>query len=145
MDIPEILPKEWGPSAWKFIHYVALKYPKNPTEEDKKQYFIFFHNLQFILPCDKCAKHFKDNLLKNPIQSSLDNNKTLFKWTVDIHNMVNKDLNKKEVTYEEALKIYLNSNINSEYDMYIKIAGASALLLILYYLHKKYKIFSRFL
>ena len=62
MNVPEIIPKEWGPSAWKFIHYVALKYPKNPTEEDKKQYFVFFYNLQFILPCERCAKHYKDNI-----------------------------------------------------------------------------------
>ena len=144
MNVPEIIPKEWGPSGWKFIHYVALKYPKNPTEEDKKQYFVFFYNLQFILPCERCAKHYKDNLLKNPIQSSLENNKTLFKWTVDIHNMVNKDLNKGEITYEEALNIYLHSNNKSEYDMYIKIAGGLSILLILYFLHKRYKIFSRF-
>ena len=33
-----ITPQEWGPHGWKFIHYVSLGYPENPTEEDKHKY-----------------------------------------------------------------------------------------------------------
>ena len=144
MDIPEIIPKEWGPSAWTFMHYVALKYPTNPTEEDKKHYFVFYHNLQFILPCPRCSEHYQKNLLELPIQAALENNKTLFKWTVDMHNRVNKDLGKNEVKYEDALNMYINSDINSSYDIYIKLSAGVIILLVIYFMDKKYNFFSRF-
>ena len=106
MDIAAIKPSAWGPGAWKLIHYAALAYPENPTNEDKQNYMNFFTSLQYILPCPACAKNFKKNLEKFPLRESLDNNKTLFQWTVDIHNEVNKESNKKEYSYEEALEIY---------------------------------------
>ena len=31
-------PLIWGRQAWHFIHMVALTYPNNPTEADKKNY-----------------------------------------------------------------------------------------------------------
>jgi hypothetical protein len=46
-----ITPEIWGPHGWKFMHYVALAYPAKPTEEDKKNYKIFFESIQNILPC----------------------------------------------------------------------------------------------
>jgi len=144
MDIPEIIPKEWGPSAWSFMHYTALKYPMNPMEEDKKHYFIFYHNLQFILPCTRCADHYQKNLLELPIQPALENNKTLFKWTVDMHNRVNKDLGKAEVTHEDALNMYINSDIQSSYDIYIKLSVGIIIVLVIYFMNKKYNFFSRF-
>ncbi len=29
-------PKDWGPHGCKFIHYITLGYPKNPSNEKKK-------------------------------------------------------------------------------------------------------------
>ena len=37
-----IKPSIWGPHGWKFMHYVSLGYPSNPTEEDKKNYKTFY-------------------------------------------------------------------------------------------------------
>ena len=31
-------PNVWGPYGWKFIHYVTLGYPNNPSNEDKLKY-----------------------------------------------------------------------------------------------------------
>ena len=36
----------------------------------------------------------------------LTNNETLFKWTLDIHNMVNKETGKKQMSYKDALTFY---------------------------------------
>ncbi len=144
MNIPIIEPTKWGPSAWKFIHYVALSYPENPTEEDVNNYFQFFNNLQFVLPCPKCSENYKRHLKDFPVQNSLTNNKELFQWTVDIHNEVNKESNKREYSYEEAIQIYLNPT-NDQYTTYIQIGIILLLLLVLFFAEKKWKIFSRFI
>ena len=47
-------PQIWGPHGWKFIHYVSLGYPENPTINDKNFYKNFYYSLQDVLPCEKC-------------------------------------------------------------------------------------------
>jgi hypothetical protein len=95
-------PKIWGPEAWHFIHFVALNYPINPTEDDKRRYNNFFHSLQYTLPCEGCAYNFGEKLKKHP--PKLESRKSLFEWTVDIHNEVNESNGKKKLTYEEAIR-----------------------------------------
>ncbi len=94
-------PKIWGRQAWHFIHMVALSYPDNPTEEDKKNYLRFFQSLSHALPCPVCGEHFKQNMDKSPPR--LDSRKELFEWTVDIHNEVNKMNQKKVLSYDQAI------------------------------------------
>ena len=142
MNTQEIDQDQWGPSGWSFIHYIALKYPKDPTNEDKEKYFTFFNTLQYVLPCEKCAANYGKNLEELPIRESLSNNADLFKWTVDIHNLVNTELNKPTLTYEEALNIYLNKT-NKTYNVYILLSFGLLVILLIYYCYKN-KIFSRF-
>jgi len=104
-----INPKIWGSSGWIFIHYTALGYPDNPTDEDKKNYKSFFYNLGNTLPCLKCANNFKKNINELPIDNSLNSRNDLFKWTVNIHNMVNNELGKNNLSFEEALNKYKNT------------------------------------
>lgn len=94
--------KDWGPSAWSFIHYVALGYPDNPTENDKDNYKNFYYSLQNTLPCPKCAKNYQRHLKDIPIEEALSNSEELFKWTIDIHNEVNKELGKRKYSYQEV-------------------------------------------
>ena len=136
MDIMAIKPDAWGSSAWKFLHYTALAYPENPTEEEKKNYMIFFTSLEHVLPCPTCAKNFKGNLEKFPLEEALTNNQLLFQWTVNIHNEVNKELSKKEYSYKEALDIYINPH-KEQYDI-IFIIGLFILIgFILFYMNRK--------
>jgi len=110
MEIQSVNPEEWGSEAWKFLHYVALVYPKNPSDEDKKNYKNFFYSLQHVLPCSKCSENYKEHLQKIPIEEALNNNDTLFKWTIDIHNEVNLMTNKDKFTYDKAYDLYLNKD-----------------------------------
>ena len=99
-------PSVWGPFFWHTIHIVALGYPKNPTYTDKKCAKEFYESLAYLLPCNICRQHYKDNLIKNPLTPFLDSRTDLIKWTVDIHNSVNKMLEKPEWTLEEVLAYY---------------------------------------
>lgn len=104
-----IKPNIWGPHGWKFMHYVSLGYPGDPTEQDKQNYKNFYTSLQHILPCAKCAQNYSHNLKKYPIDNHLGSRDTLVRWVIDIHNQVNTELNKKEYTYIEALDLYKSS------------------------------------
>jgi len=132
-----INPKLWGPSGWSFIHYTALGYPDNPTEGDKINYKVFYYNLPNTLPCLKCALNFKENLLILPIDNFLNSREDLFKWTVDIHNIVNNELGNENLSYKEAYYKYSESN-NSYFNKDICIiVGIVVLFLMILYLIKK--------
>jgi hypothetical protein len=78
------------------LHLAALRYPERPTSEDKKRYSAFITNLQYVLPCDGCCKGFQQILKDTNFgATTLANRNTLFKWTVDAHNMVNAKTGKR--------------------------------------------------
>ncbi len=106
-------PDVWGPYGWKFFHFIALGYPKNPTEEDKINYKTFFTLVPSILPCSICSGHYAKNLKKYPITDDILSDRIkLFNWTVDMHNEVNVSNGKEIVNYDAALKLVIN-NFNS--------------------------------
>ena len=91
-------PKLWGREGWRFIHFVAVTYQPSKKEE----YLKFFQNLPEILPCPVCGEHFKQNMAELPPR--MESNQTLFEWSVDMHNLVNKETGKR---------IWLNENTAS--------------------------------
>ena len=100
----------WGPSAWFFLHIVTFGYPMNPIEEDKKNYYNFFYNLQFVLPCGKCKLNYKNNINENDTKLTLnvfDSRESVKLWLFNLHNKVN-ELTKKNThfTYDELNKKY---------------------------------------
>jgi hypothetical protein len=99
-------PSVWGPFFWHTMHIVALGYSKNPTYTDKKCAKEFYESLAFLLPCSICREHYKEYLQEKPISTFLDSRTDLIKWTVQIHNKVNKMLGKPEWTLEEVLSYY---------------------------------------
>jgi len=126
--------KVWGPIFWYTIHIVALGYPKDPSYADKKAAKEFFESLQFLIPCEVCRNHYKENLKKFPITPHLDRRDDLFKYTVMLHNEVNKLLNKPTMTELEAIyhlrrlgardqSPVINSEIFDEIDMRSMVRG----------------------
>jgi hypothetical protein len=102
-----ISPLLWGSHGWKFMHYITMCYPKNPTYEQKEHMRNFFSSVQNILPCATCKENFKKKIKIRPLNDEvLSSNDTLVKWLVDIHNDVNKTLGKKVVKYSELKKMY---------------------------------------
>ena len=98
----------WGPSAWFFLHIVTFNFPVNPTNEDKLNYYNFFYNLQFVLPCGKCRINYRNNIDENDTKLSLDtfnDRETLKIWLYKLHNKVNSLTNKNiNITFEEVNK-----------------------------------------
>lgn len=99
-------PKVWGPNLWFIIHTIALNFPDNPSYEQKRIHEDFFNNLVFLIPCDKCRVHYRQHINNNPVVNHLNNSDSLFRYTIDLHNEVNKTLNKRVFSYDEVVKKY---------------------------------------
>ena len=101
-----IPPTTWGPFFWHTMHLVALGYPNEPTYAEKRAAKEFYESFTHLIPCPTCKLHYADNLKNMPVTPSLDNRKDLFRWTVDMHNMVNKQLGKPEYTEADSIAFY---------------------------------------
>jgi hypothetical protein len=99
-------PSVWGPIFWHTIHVTALAYPENPSYAQKRAAKEFYESLAHLIPCPKCRDHYQTHLQKMPITPHLDRRADLFRWTVEVHNTVNKVLEKPIVKEAEALQFY---------------------------------------
>lgn len=95
-------PMIWGSQTWHAIHSVALAYPEDPTPEDKKTAVQFIDAIADSLPCEMCSVNFKKKIATHP--PDVTSRTAFFNWTVDVHNMVNVQTGKPELSYSQALK-----------------------------------------
>lgn len=100
MRIP---PSKWGPHFWMTLHIACLGC------QDGKVLTDFVEAYKEIIPCLSCREHFEQVLVENPVPEADD----LFKWSVDVHNIVNRRLGKPEVSYEAALANIVTPSITS--------------------------------
>ena len=99
-------PTVWGPFFWHTMHISALGYPQQPTYGDKRAAKEFYEAFAHLIPCSVCREHYAQNLQKFPLTPHLDRRDDLFKWTVMIHNEVNKSLGKPVITEAESILFY---------------------------------------
>lgn len=107
-----IEPTIWGPHMWTMIHLICLQAPKEIDVNIRNTYYMFFSMMPYVLPCDKCREHWLEHIQTYPLENVLNTRETLFKWSVDMHNIVNKSLGKAEISYEEAFQHWTNVSTN---------------------------------
>ena len=132
-------PKFWGPHAWVFLHVITMNYPKEPTDSDKQIYISFFKNLQYIIPCEKCAYHYKRHIKEYPIEQALETRETIIQWLINIHNEVNKELGKPLYTYDQVIEEYRYKMLNEGHDetMVYKLVILLLVIVVGYLYYKK--------
>ena len=98
----------WGPSLWHFLHTISFNYPVIPTSSQQKYYKNFIISLENILPCKYCRENLKKNLKTLPITNKvLENRDTFSRYMFDLHELINKMLDKKSnLSYEEVRERY---------------------------------------
>lgn len=98
----------WGPSYWHILHTMSFNYPVNPTCEDKKNHRNMILNLKNILPCKYCRINLVKNFKSLPLREcDLKNRESFSRYVYDLHELVNKMLNKKSgLTYEDVRERY---------------------------------------
>jgi hypothetical protein len=95
-------PDLWGPSFWSTIHLLCLGASKEISDMQKIQYMAFFNALPYVIPCGTCSQHLLENYKKLPLENYLESQTSLFRWSVLLHNEVNRSLNKPVWSEEDA-------------------------------------------
>jgi hypothetical protein len=101
-----IEPSVWGPYLWRSIHFIALGYPNSPSSQDAEAYKAFFQRLESVIPCQTCALNYERHLREYPVDPYLGSTESLFRWTVILHNAVNRETGKPEMSFDEAWAMY---------------------------------------
>lgn len=77
-----------------------------PSHAHKKSAKEFYESLKILIPCPICKEHYIAHLEKYPLTPHLDRRTDLFRWTVLLHNEVNKALGKRPFTETQAIQYY---------------------------------------
>ncbi|KAL9939376.1 hypothetical protein V8E36_002189 [Tilletia maclaganii] len=85
---------ELGRATWKFLHTMTLRFPDNPTDDDRETLKTFIYAFSRLYPCGECASHFQALLAELPPQTS--SRMAVSLWLCAVHNRVNAQLGKKE-------------------------------------------------
>jgi hypothetical protein len=108
-DPKDITKTDWGRPTWYLLHTSALFCPGG--HDHFKLFHDMLHCLQYLLPCPKCRAHLSQNLQYIDFSNCGGNhnspfNVELFKCTWNLHNIVNASVNKTQIGFREALRIY---------------------------------------
>ena len=92
----------WGSKFWFLLHIILIH-----TKSDVPQsvYKTFFINLQYLLPCGKCRRHYRNHLRYLPFPDKKKDNNT---WLIKIHNRVNRSLKQPEIDVGVATMYWEN-------------------------------------
>jgi hypothetical protein len=99
-------PSVWGPHFWFFIHTLAYSYPEHPNAITKRKYYDVIQNLPIFIPVVEMGNRFSELLDKYPVSPYLDSRESFIRWTIFIHNKINKMIGKEELTFAEAHEKY---------------------------------------
>ncbi|KAF4620936.1 hypothetical protein D9613_001097 [Agrocybe pediades] len=83
-----------GRATWKLLHTMTLRYPENPTADERNALSTYFYLSSRLYPCGECATEFQQLLKKYPPQTS--SRKAASLWLCAVHNQVNKRLGKPD-------------------------------------------------
>ena len=101
-------PKIWGPHYWFFLHTVAITYPHHPNAVTKKKYYEFVQNLPLFIPVEQISKEMEKMIDLYPITPYLDNRDSFVRWMHFIHNKINENLEKPQITLNDFFVQYYN-------------------------------------
>ncbi len=104
-----------GPAIWHKMHTDSLRCTSFYV---KQQFITNMNTLGDNISCPDCQTHFKNYIVENPIINYFNirdvNGKDIgiFQWTWKLHNSVNARLNKRQLGFDEAYKLYDRYQLN---------------------------------
>lgn len=101
---------KWSKHLWRALHYMTLQYEFQVQHgrvlpNQHESIITIIENLQHIIDCPKCQTKFADFLNKYPLR---DCDKSLFVWTICLHNEVNLALQKPSWEVDTARQFYID-------------------------------------
>ncbi len=81
-------PQVWGKNAWMFLYSVALGYPNDPTNAEKRAAKQMVESLQYMLPCHACRDNFVREIDAAPIDDALKCSDSFVEYLCKLENSV---------------------------------------------------------
>ena len=100
--------EEWGPIIWKLLHCLTIKIKEDSFPKKKNELINTILSIFSNLPCPHCSSHAL-SLSKRLNITNINDKNNLIKALYIIHNLVNKKLKKKELSYD-IIETYNNYN-----------------------------------
>lgn len=99
-------PTVWGPGEWNWIHTNALQV----CTLNAAYYFASrLRQRCNSLPCQNCRQHAMSYLSSNPPEQwavQFNDDTAMFRYTVEMHNYVNRRLGKPIISMDQAHQIW---------------------------------------
>lgn len=103
-DPSTISKKTWGNPTWICMHFYTSY---GLCDHNFILHFkAFLSCLRYCLPCPKCRANLEKNLRSINIDEYINTPDGLFRFTFDLHNIVNKEIHRSTITLEEAKRLY---------------------------------------
>lgn len=96
--------KEWGQSAWNFMHVLASKIKHSEFNNQKDTIINIIKGICSNVPCADCRKH-AERQMRQLHSGSIQTKEDLINMLHDFHNKVNIRTN-KPIYSKEDLKVY---------------------------------------
>jgi hypothetical protein len=101
----------WGPIMWRSLASVSYNYAVHPTDPDKKNAQLFLDAWVMQIPCvNPCRLKATTYIQEHP--PVFDSRESFSRWTVDFHNDINRQLGKRELPFEEAIRAHMQTTPN---------------------------------
>ena len=136
-DIRGMRPSVWGPILWNTMHIISLGYPETPDDTTQQAAASFYRSLSSLIPCPICRDHYTKLIQMSP--PATESKDALIKWVFTIHNEVNKQLGKVEISYDAFMNHMesLSHESSSTFPMITGIAIGIGISAVVYYMCKK--------
>tara|TARA_B110000971_G_scaffold196284_1_gene211303 strand:+ start:413 stop:790 length:378 start_codon:yes stop_codon:yes gene_type:complete len=85
---------------------ITLNYPNKPTKKERDKHFFMVRNFIDTLPCPTCRNEMNNIINDNNLRNSLGSKEKFMKYFWNIHNQVNKRLNKPQLSLKKFKKLY---------------------------------------
>lgn len=95
----------WGPLLWNILEDCCYSLDtQNVSQRHQDMFIIFAHSLTYLLPCVYCRNSYS-KFIKVEAPEEYIKIKNLSQWVFNIHNLVNKKLNKQSnITFKKFQK-----------------------------------------
>lgn len=116
--------KEWGPYLWTILHTSAEKLGRQTNEimasDEAREMVLVLKSVEFIMPCEKCRKHYHEYLKKNPVDEFAHRRGEILRqavrqWIWKLHETVNERNGVAAFPIEELTPTYQNASIADPY------------------------------
>lgn len=97
-----ISPNLWGRHLWDLLHWITFNY----CGDDLILQNIIILHIPNLIPCKSCKENYLNHIKHYP--PDFTSRITLSKWMVKMHNLTNKLLNKKTMSYDKVKIKYVS-------------------------------------